>query len=177
MNREPELEVLISKRKIAAAVRRLAAQVRQDYIQKDPLLVGILKGSFMFMADLVRALEIPLEIDFVRLASYGSGTRSSGRINFIQDLTSPVRERHVIIVEDIVDSGLSTAFLRDYLKEKGPASLKLCALLDKPSRRRISVQIDYLGFQLPDEFIVGYGTDLNEKYRNLKDICVLKESL
>jgi hypoxanthine phosphoribosyltransferase len=175
MSNDTALQVLISRRKIAAGIKRLAAAIQADYNGKNPLLVGILKGSFMFMADLVRHIEIPLEVDFIRLASYGGGTQSSGKITLIHELPSSVRDRHVIVVEDIIDTGLTTTFLCDYLRQKGPASLKLCALTDKPSRRKIPVRIDYLGFTVPDKFIVGYGIDWNEKYRNLPDICIPEE--
>lgn len=174
MNNEPKLKILIGKRRISNTIRRLADDIKQDYQDKNPLLVGILKGSFMFMADLVRQMDFPLEIDFIRLASYGSGTRSSGQITLIHELPSRIQNRHVLIVEDIVDSGLTTTFLYNYLLQRGPASLKLCSLMDKPSRRKTSIDIDYLGFTVPDRFIVGYGIDLNEKYRNLPDIYVIE---
>jgi hypoxanthine phosphoribosyltransferase len=172
MNVEPELKILIGKKRIANAVKRLAAEIKQDYQDKNPLLVGILKGSFIFMADLVRQMDFPLEIDFIRLASYGSGTRSSGQITLIHELPSRIQNRHVLIVEDIVESGLTTTFLSNYILQKGPASLKLCSLTSKSSLREASINIDYLGFTVPDLFIVGYGLDFNEKYRNLPDICV-----
>ncbi len=154
---------------------RLASEIGRDYRDKNPLLVGILKGSFVFMADLVRALDFPLELDFIRLSSYGGGTQSSGSIIIEQRLRSSVRGRHVLVVEDIVDTGITVAFLLDHLKRKKPASLALCALLDKPSRRRVPVTINYLGTTVPDKFLVGYGLDFNEKYRNLPDVCVLED--
>jgi hypoxanthine phosphoribosyltransferase len=175
MKAESGLRILVSKTKINAAVKRLAAQVQADYAGQYPLLVGVLKGSFMFVADLVRNIDIPLEVDFIRLASYGAATRSSGTIALVNDLPCSVQDRHVLVVEDIIDTGLTTAFLMDYLKGKGPASLKLCALADKPSRRQVPVKIDYLGFTVPDKFIVGYGIDWNEKYRNLPCIYVVEE--
>jgi hypoxanthine phosphoribosyltransferase len=167
--------VLIPRAEVASAVARLAAQISRDYFDKNPLLIGILKGSFVFMADLIRQLDFPLELDFIRLSSYGGGTRSSGSVRVEQRLRSVVRARHVLVVEDIVDTGITVAFLMDYLKKKRPASLALCALLDKPSRRRVSIAIDYLGITVPDRFLVGYGLDFNEKYRNLPDVCVLEE--
>jgi hypoxanthine phosphoribosyltransferase len=175
MTNEITLRVLVSRQKIAATVKKLAAAIQADYRGRNPLLVGILKGSFIFMADLVRRIDIPLEVDFIRLASYGSGTRSSGTITLIHELPARVQDRHVIIVEDIVDTGLTTAFLYEYLRQKGPASLRLCTLADKPSRRQVQVPIDYLGFTVPDQFIVGYGIDWNEKYRNLPEICIPEE--
>ncbi len=174
MNAQPEPRVLVSRQEIAAAVSRLSAEINQDYREKTPLLVGVLKGSFVFLADLVRMLDFPLEIDFIRISSYGSGRQSSGKIKVVQGLRSPVKGRHVLLMEDIVDSGLTTRFLLDYLGKKKPASLRLCALTDKPSRRQVAVAIDYLGFTVPDKFIVGYGIDYDEKYRNLPDICVLE---
>jgi hypoxanthine phosphoribosyltransferase len=175
MSNENTFQVLISRQKIAARIKQMAASIQADYSGKNPLLVGILKGSFIFMSDLIRRIDIPLEVDFIRLASYGSGTQSSGKITLIHELPSRVQGRHVLVVEDIVDTGLTTTFLCDYLRQKDPASLKLCTLTDKPSRRKIPVRIDYLGFTVPDKFIVGYGIDWNEKYRNLPDICVPEE--
>ncbi|MBA7668360.1 Hypoxanthine phosphoribosyltransferase [subsurface metagenome] len=129
----------------------------------------------MFLADLVRQLDFPLEIEFVRLSSYGSGQQTSGKVKVVQGLRSVVRGRHVLVVEDIVDTGITVAFLLDYLKKRKTASVRLCALTDKPSRRRVTVDIDYLGFTVPDKFLVGYGLDCDEKYRNLPSICVLEE--
>jgi len=174
-NYPPELKVLISRRQIAATVKRLAREIRRDYEGLNPLLVGILKGSFVFMADLVRAIDLPLQIEFVELTSYGSGTCSSGRISMLLDLNCSLECRHVLVVEDIVDSGLTTSFLCDYLKQKGPASVRLCSLTSKPSRRVVDIKIDYLGLEVPDKFLVGYGLDYAEKYRNLPDLCELKE--
>ena len=154
---------------------KLAAEISRDYQDKYPLLIGILKGSFVFMADLVRLLDFPLEVDFIRLSSYGRGKESSGKINIVQGLRSQVTDRDVLVIEDIIDTGLTVAFLMDYLRKKKPASLKLCALTDKPSRRQVPVTIDYLGFTVPDKFIVGYGLDWDEKFRNLPDICVLED--
>jgi len=173
MNSQPEPRILFSRGEIEAAVKRLAAEIRKDYLGKRPILIGILKGSFMFMADLIRLLDFPLEVEFVRLSSYG-GRETSGKVREVQGLLSPIKDRDVLVIEDIVDTGLTTGFLLDYLWKKMPASLKLCALTDKPSRRRRSVTIDYLGFTVPNKFIVGYGLDLDEKYRNLPDIYVLE---
>ena len=129
----------------------------------------------MFMADLIRLLDFPLEVEFIRLSSYGSGTQTSGRVKVVQGLRYPIKGRDVLIIEDIVDTGLTTSFLTDYLQKKRPASLKLCALTDKPSQRQVPVPIDYLGFSVPNKFLVGYGLDCDEKYRNLPDICVLED--
>ena len=174
MDNETRFQILLSREQIDAGVRRLAAEIKGDYQEKYPLLIGILKGSFMFMADLIRLLDFPLEVDFIRLASYGAGRESSGKIKVLQELEAEVRGREVLVIEDIVDTGLTVAFLLDYLWRKKPASLKLCALTDKPSRRQVLITIDYLGFTVPDKFLVGYGLDWDEKLRNLPDICVLE---
>lgn len=163
--------VLLTRGEIKKAVARLATEIRHDYQGKQPLLIGILKGSFVFMADLIRQLELPVEVDFVSLSSYGAGKQTSGNVRVVQGLRTPVRDRHVLVVEDIVDTGLTISFLLGYLRRKKPASLRLCALTDKPSRRQVPVDIDYLGFTVPDKFIVGYGIDWNEKFRHLPDIC------
>jgi hypoxanthine phosphoribosyltransferase len=170
------LHCLFNRDEIAATVKRLAAEVTRDYRDNNPLLIGILKGSFIFMADLVRHLDFPLEVEFVRLSSYGRGTASSGEIDVVQGLRAQIEGRHVLVVEDIVDTGHSVAFLMDYLGKRNPASLKLCVPTDKPSRRQVEVGIDYLGLAVPDEFLVGYGLDFDEKYRNLPEICVLREN-
>jgi hypoxanthine phosphoribosyltransferase len=174
MNTAPELKILISRQEIAAANQQLAARIQADYHDRYPLLVGVLKGAFIFLSDLVRCLDMPLEIDFVRLASYGCGTESSGKITLLQDILCPVQGRHVLIVEDIIDTGLSTSFIIDHLSKKSPASLKLCSLVNKPSRRMRPVNIDYCGFSIADKFIIGYGMDCGENYRNLPDICEYK---
>jgi hypoxanthine phosphoribosyltransferase len=175
MKSEPKLKILLGRKEIAATVKRLAVEINRDYRGKNPLLIGILKGSFIFMADLVRLLDFPLAVDFIRVSSYGTGRESSGKIKVVQGLSTPVKGRDVLVVEDIVDTGLTVAFLLDYLRKKRPSSLKLCALADKPSRRRVPLPIDYLGFTVPDKFLVGYGLDWDEKFRNLPDICILEE--
>jgi hypoxanthine phosphoribosyltransferase len=167
--------ILVPRAEVASAIARLASRISRDYRDKNPLLIGILKGSFVFMADLIRALDFPLEVDFIRLSSYGRGTQTSGHVKVVQDLSSVVKDRHVLVIEDIIDTGITVAFLMSYLKNKKPASLALCTLLDKPSRRRVSLTIDYLGITVPNKFLVGYGLDFNEKYRNLSDICVLED--
>ncbi len=166
---------LINRQEIDAAVRRLAGEISRDCRNNNPLLVGILKGCFVFMADLVRQLDFPVEIDFVRLASYGSGTESSGQVKVLFGPRSTIRGRDVIVVEDIIDTGFSVDRLLKYLTVRRPASLKLCALIAKPARHRVPVKIDYLGFTVPDKFLVGCGLDWDEKYRNLPDICALEE--
>jgi hypoxanthine phosphoribosyltransferase len=174
MNSQPKLHTLFRRDKIEATVKRLAAEIKEDYHGKYPLLVGVLKGSFMFMADLVRLLDFPLEVEFVRLASYGRGRQSSGKIKVVQGLRSEIKGREVLVVEDIVDTGLTTSFLLAHLQRKKPASLKLCTLIDKPSRRQVAVSIDYLGFTVPDKFLVGYGLDWDQKFRNLPDLFILE---
>jgi hypoxanthine phosphoribosyltransferase len=176
MDSRPKLNILFSRDEIEATVRRLATEISRDYRDRFPLLIGILRGSFVFMADLIRQLDFPLEVDFIGAASYGCSTRSSGQVKLNHRLQSEVRGREVLLVEDIVDTGLTTACLLDHLRRKKPASLKLCALTDKPSRRKVPVTIDYLGFTVPDRFLVGYGLDLGQKFRNLPDICALEEA-
>jgi hypoxanthine phosphoribosyltransferase len=174
MNKAEQLNVVISRRRISFIVKKLAEQIRRDYLGQDLLMVGILKGSFVFLADLVRAVDIPLQVEFVKLSSYGSSTTSSGTVKVLLDLTCRIEGRHILVVEDIVDSGLTSRFLCDYLWQKGPASVKLCALTSKPSRRQVDIEIDYVGVEVADLFLVGYGLDYAEKYRYLPDICELK---
>jgi len=175
MSSQLKLHILFSRKEIEATVKKLASEIKEDYQDKSPLLIGILKGSFMFMADLIRQLDFPLEVEFIKLSSYGQGRESSGKVKVVQGLRSKIKGRHILVIEDIVDTGLTIGFLLDYLREKKPASLKLCALTDKPSRRRVSVTIDYLGFTVPNKFIVGYGIDWDEKFRYLPDICTLED--
>ena len=175
MGSQPKPHILFPREEVEATVRKLAAEIRRDYQGKHPILIGILKGSFMFMADLIRQLDFALEVEFIRLSSYGRGMESTGKIKVVQGLHSPVQGRNVLVIEDIVDTGFTIAFLMDYLQKRKPASLKLCALTDKPSRRQVPVTIDYLGLTVPDKFLVGYGLDWDEKFRNLPDICVLED--
>jgi hypoxanthine phosphoribosyltransferase len=172
---EPKLSLLFTRDEIAAAVSRLAAEIKQDYQDKHPLLIAVLKGSFMFLADLIRQLDFPLEVEFIRLSSYGGGTESSGRVRMAPGAAPKIRGRHVLVVEDIIDTGLTAAFLLDYLGRKKPASLKLCSLTDKKERRRVMVNIDYKGLTVPDRFIVGYGIDCDEKYRHLPNIYYIEQ--
>ncbi len=170
-----ETKVLISEQQLREKVAELAATLKEDYRDKHPLIIGILKGSFMFMADLIREMDIPLEVEFVNLSSYGRGaTESAGKVKMVQGLTTPVKGRHVLVIEDIVDTGLTIRYLLDSLLKKKPASLKLCALLDKPSRREIDVPIDYLGFTVANVFVVGYGIDWDERFRYLRDVCFVE---
>jgi hypoxanthine phosphoribosyltransferase len=172
---QAQLKILVSRDEIAKAVGRLAYEIERDYQDKQPLLISVLKGSFVFMADLIRQLDLPLELDFVRLSSYGTARESSGKVRVVQGVKAPVEGRDVLVVEDIVDTGITTSFLLDYLKKKKPASLKLCVLTNKPSRRRVPVSIDYLGFTVPNKFIVGYGLDCDQMFRNLPDIYTLED--
>lgn len=170
---QSQVKILIGHEEIAKAVIRLASEIERDYQGKQPLLIGVLKGSFVFMADLIRHLDLPVEIDFVKLSSYGAAKETSGKVKVVQGLKTPVKGRDVLVVEDIVDTGVTISFLLGYLRKKKPASLKLCSLTDKPSRHQIPIPIDYLGFTVPDKFIVGYGLDFDEKFRYLPDICTI----
>ena len=167
--------ILFSRQEIEVTVSKLAFEITRDYRDKYPLIIGILKGSFVFIADLIRLLDFPLEVEFVRLSSYGGGKESSGEIEVVHGLDATVEGRDVLVMEDIIDTGLTTSFLIEQLHTQKPASLKLCALTEKPTRRQVAVKIDYLGFSVPDKFLVGYGLDFDEKFRNLPDICILEE--
>lgn len=170
-------EILISKEEIHKEVKKLGAAISRDYAGKCPLVMCVLKGAFVFMADLVRELTIPCTMDFMAVSSYGSGTVSSGRVKINKDLDTDITGRDVIIVEDILDSGVTLSHLIELLKGRNPASLAVCTLLDKPERRKAYVAIDYKGISIPDVFVVGYGLDYDEKYRNLPDLCVLKPEI
>jgi hypoxanthine phosphoribosyltransferase len=162
-----EILCLISERQIAERVAELSRQISADYAGRQPLLVGVLKGAWVFLADLVRQMTVPVRCDFVKLSSYGTGTTSTGKVQLHLDLSLDAEGQDILIVEDIVDSGSCAVWLFDHLRRKKPASIRLCALLDKPSRRVVPVQPDYLGFQIADQFVVGYGIDWNERYREL----------
>ena len=170
-------EILFTPEALAQRVKELADQITQDYAGKSPLIVGTLRGSFVFMADLVRQINLPLTVDFLSASSYGSGTESSGQVKLKLDLADDISGRDVLIIEDIVDSGNTLSKLLPELQKRGPASLKVCALLDKPERRRVELQADYIGFTIPDEFVVGYGLDYAEHYRNLPDVCILSPKM
>ncbi len=170
-----QLKVIVNTEQIAEAVARIASEITRDYQKKQPLLICVLKGSFIFLADLVRQLKLDVETDFIQLASYHSDEESSGKVTVTQDLQKSITGRDVLVIEDIVDTGLTISFLLDHLKKKKPASLKLCALTEKPSRHQVPVSIDYLGFTLPNKFVVGYGLDLDEKYRCLPEIYSVEE--
>ncbi len=166
--------VMISKEEIAAGVSALAARLDEDYGDKFPVLVCILKGCAPFFTDLIRAMKIPLQIDFMAISSYGNGTNSSGQVKMNKDLDKSIEGRHVLIVEDIIDSGHTLSYLKNVLLARQPASLKICTLLDKVARREVEITPDYKCFDIGNEFVVGYGLDYAEKYRNLPEIGVLK---
>ena len=167
-------EVLITSEQIQEKVRELGARITQDYAGEKLLLVGVLRGAVVVMGDLMRRIDLPCEIDFMDISSYGSGASSSGVVRILKDLEEDITNRHVLIVEDIIDTGLTLSYLRRSLLARKPASLEICTLLTKPARRRVELDIKYLGFEVPDEFVVGYGLDYAGAYRNLPDICVLK---
>ena len=169
--------VLFSEEQLEQRVCELAAQIDRDYAGKEPLLVSVLRGSFVFMADLVRHITLPCTVDFMAVSSYGSGTTSSGQVKIIKDLSEQIEGKDVIVVEDILDSGNTLSYLLKLLEARHPASIRLCTLLDKPERRTKPVAVQYSGFTIPDEFVVGYGLDYDEKYRNLPYIGILKPSI
>lgn len=167
--------VLLSESQIAERVKELGYQISLDYEAKDLMVVGILRGSFIFLADLARNITVPLSIDFIALSSYGSSTQSSGKVKMLKDLDAGVEGKHVLLVEDIVDTGwtLSMSDIVNTLLSRGAESVRVCTLLDKPDRRRVDVEIHYVGFTIPDEFVVGYGLDFDGKYRNLPCVCTV----
>jgi hypoxanthine phosphoribosyltransferase len=169
------MKTLISRPKIDRRVKSLAQRISRDYKGKELVLIGILKGAFVFLADLIRSITIPVEVDFIQVASYGASTASSGVIKIKKDIDLPVVNKHILIVEDIVDYGYTLDYLLRFLKHKKPRSVKICALLDKPARRKVKVPISYKGFTVPDRFIVGYGLDFNEKCRNLPAVGYLEK--
>lgn len=168
------LEVLFTEDQLKARVAELGAQITRDYQGKNPVLVSVLRGSYIFMADLTRSIDIPCTVDFMSVSSYGKGTTSSGQVNILKDLSEPIEGKDLIIVEDILDSGNTLFYLRDVLLARKPASVSICTLMDKPERRTKDITADYSGFQIPDAFVVGYGLDYAEKYRNLPYIGILK---
>ena len=170
-------EILLGAEEIQARVRELGQQLAADYAGRLPVLVSVLKGSIIFLADLVRAMPVHVSIDLMELSSYGASTQSSGQVRILKDLSGPIRGRDVIVVEDIIDTGLTLNYLLRYLWERNPASIRVCCLLDKPARRLAEIPIDYIGFTIPDRFVIGYGLDYNERYRNLPYIGVLKPSV
>lgn len=170
-----KLKVLLSEKEIKEKVKELAAQVSHDYRGKTPLVLCVLKGAVVFLSDFIRFLNIPVGLDFIAVASYGDSTSSSGVVRIMKDLDRSIEGKDLIIVEDIIDTGLTLQYLCENLLSRNPKSLKIVTLLDKPERREADIEPDYCGFCIPDEFVVGYGLDFNEKYRNLRDICILLE--
>lgn len=171
---DPNLEVLISAEEIQEKIRELGAAIARDYHGRNPLLIGVLKGACLFLSDLMRATDLPLSVEFMAISSYGAEMRTSGEVRIMKDLDVAIEGRDILVVEDIVDTGLTLSYLLANLKSRGAASVKLAALLDKYERREKEVAIDYLGFKIPDKFVVGYGLDFAERYRNLPFIAVLK---
>ena len=170
-------KILFSQEQLQARVRELGAQITRDYAGKEVAVAAILRGSYVFMADLTRAIELPITVDFMSVSSYGSGTSSSGQMEIKKDLSDPIEGKELLIVEDILDSGNTLYYLSDVLRARKPASIRICTLLDKPDRRTRPIRADYVGFTIPDAFVVGYGLDYDEKYRNLPYIGILKPSV
>lgn len=168
------LEVLLSEEEIRTKVRELGEQITRDYQGKSPVFLGILKGCYVFMADLLKNIDLFCEMDFMAVSSYGSGTSSTGAVKITKDLSRDIEGKDLILVEDILDSGITLSYLKGYLANRNPASVRIVTLLDKPERRKAPIQADYYGFQVPNEFVVGYGLDYDEKYRNLPYIGILK---
>lgn len=170
----PNIKVLLEEKVIVEKTAELAARISRDYEGKDLVIIGILKGSFMFLSDLVKRVTVPHIIDFMKVSSYGSSTQHSGVVQILLDISKPVEGKHVLVVEDIVDTGLTMKYLLENLETRHPASVKVCSLLEKPARTRVKIRIDYLGFTIPDKFVIGYGLDWEEKYRNLPYVGFLE---
>ncbi len=168
------IEVLLSEEQVNKRIKEIGEQISKDYADKEVHLVCVLKGGSFFMCELAKRITVPVFLDFMSVSSYGSDTKSSGVVKIIKDLDESMTNKNVLIVEDIVDSGRTLSYLQDMLKQRGAADVKLCTLLDKPERRVVDVEVDYVGFQIPDEFVVGYGLDYDQKYRNLPYIGVVK---
>jgi hypoxanthine phosphoribosyltransferase len=167
------MNVLLSRQQIAEAVSRIGQEITRDFAGESVMLVGVLKGACMFLSDLARQIELDATFDFIAVRSYGTKKESSGEVQMIKDVTTPLRDLNIILIEDILDTGLTLTFVKKHILSHQPRSFKIAALLDKPSRRKAPIQADYTGFQIPDEFVVGYGLDYAERYRNLPDICSL----
>ena len=172
--KEDVLRVLLSEDEIREKVRELGGKITADYKNSNLMLVTVLKGAVVFLADLMRQIDVPAEIDFMVVSSYGSGDKSSGVVKIVKDLDVPLAGKDILIVEDILDSGLTLSYIKELLESRGPRSIRIATLLDKPSRRKVDLQADYIGFSVPDEFVIGYGLDYDEKYRNLPYIGILK---
>ena len=172
--KEDVLRVLLSEDEIREKVRELGGKITADYKNSNLMVVTVLKGAVVFLADLMRQIDVPAEIDFMVVSSYGSGVKSSGVVKIVKDLDVPLAGKDILIVEDILDSGLTLSYIKELLESRGPRSIRIATLLDKPSRRKVDLQADYIGFSVPDEFVIGYGLDYDEKYRNLPYIGILK---
>ncbi|MGE0101101.1 MAG: hypoxanthine phosphoribosyltransferase [Blastocatellales bacterium] len=172
----PDLEVLISEEQLQARIRELGAEITRDYAGRRPELICVLKGAMIFMSDLMRSIDLNLSIDFIAVSSYGKGKTSSGEVRIIKDLDEPLEGRHIILIEDILDTGLTLSYLLNNFRSRGATSISIVTLLNKPERRKIEVNADYVGFEIPDKFVVGYGLDFDERYRNLPYIGVVRQS-
>ncbi|NLD50505.1 MAG: hypoxanthine phosphoribosyltransferase [Clostridiaceae bacterium] len=168
-------EVLVSSEILKEKVIELGKRISVDYKGKELVLIGVLKGGVVFLSDLMREITVPVDIDFISVSSYGDSTKSSGVVRIIKDIDVDIAGKHVLIIEDLVDTGLTLSYLKDLFKRRGPMDVKVCTALDKPSRREIEIDIEYAGITIPDEFVVGYGLDYCGKYRNLPDVCVLRQ--
>lgn len=182
MDRNAELyndidTILLGRDEIDAKIKELGARIKEDYKGKDLILIGILKGAMIFFSDLIREIDLPLDVEFMAISSYGRSTKSSGVVQILKDLGCDITGRHVLVVEDIVDSGMTLSYLKGVLATRHAASVEICSLLDKPERRRVQLDVKYSCFNIPDAFVVGYGLDFAEKYRNLPDIGVLKREI
>ncbi|MDR3259071.1 MAG: hypoxanthine phosphoribosyltransferase [Fusobacteriaceae bacterium] len=164
---EYSIEVMISKERIEKKIKELAAQIERDHKGKELIFIGLLKGSVIFMCDLIKEIKLPIFIDFMSVSSYGSGTKTTGIVKILKDIDFDVKDKELFIVEDIIDSGLTLKYVKDFLFAKGAAKVHICTLLDKPQRRKVDIKSDYVGFEIPDEFVVGYGLDYAQKHRNL----------
>ncbi len=169
-------EILFSRDKIQKRVKELASQISRDYAGRELIMIGVLRGAFIFMADLIREITIPCRVDFARLASYGAGSESSGKVVMTKDIETSIKDKDILIVEDILDTGLTLQYFVEWLKERNPRSLKTCVFLDKRKRRQVSFEADYIGFTIKEGFVVGYGLDFNEQYRFSPDIYVIKNN-
>ncbi len=170
-------EILVSRDEIKEMVVKVGKQISEAYKGEELVLVGVLKGGFVFLADLMREIVIPVDMDLIAVSSYGASTKSSGVVRIIKDIDMNITNKHVLIVEDLVDTGLTLSYLKELFKTRGPKSVKICTAFDKPSRRKVDIDIDYSGIEVPDKFIVGYGLDYAGKYRNLPDVCTLKREV
>lgn len=167
-------KILVTKEQLETTCTEIAAQISKDYAGKNLMLVGVLKGGFVFLADLMRKIDIQCEVDFIMVSSYGTSTRTSGVVKIIKDIDTDISGKHILIVEDLIDTGLTLKHLKELLKTRNPQSVKICTILDKPSRRLVDIDIDYEGIIIPDEFVVGYGLDYANKYRHIPDVRTLK---